>query len=105
MDPHKRKSPTVEELAIEHDRRLDHGEAEKPSGFRYTPTPPDYGVSYVRDSAAIPMACDPSAADRGMVERLLVKLRHVLYSLDEQQQEIARLRENTRQVLARLSAA
>jgi hypothetical protein len=107
MDSYERQSPTFEERAIGPDRRPERGAAEDatPSAFMYTPTPPDYGAMIVRDSAAISLSREGLAADRGMVERLLVRLRHVLYGLDEQQHEIVRLRENTRQVLARLSAA
>lgn len=66
---------------------------------------PDNGVMYARETALI--ASSPAAIDRYrmLTERILNKVVHVLFTLEDQKSEIVRLRENTRQVLARLGAA
>lgn len=111
----RREGPTFEEMAIERDRELERraAEAADPPPFQYEVPAPLPGAMVARESAAAygdyfaePHPASVVASDaRLMIERLLVRVRHVLYSLDVQQQEIVRLRENTRGVLARLSAA
>lgn len=68
---------------------------------------PPPGGFVAREAAAIPMGWDATYEDGypTLVERLLGQMRHMLYSLDEQQHDIVRLRESTRHVLARLSPA
>lgn len=98
---------SFEEMAVERDRALEReraaAEGGEPPPFQYGPPTP-IPMLAARETAAA-YGCEPTVADRTMAERLLMKVRHVLYTMDEQQSEIARLRENTRQVLARLSTA
>ena len=111
----RRERPTFEEMAIERDRELGRRAAEsaQPPPVPYDASTPLSEMMVARESAAAygdyfaePHPASVVASDaRLMIERLLVRVRHVLYSLDVQQQEIVRLRENTRGVLVRLSAA
>lgn len=121
---HRRKS--FEELAIERDRELERAAAEAagpsrsagaspsasaPEGadlsqFKYDFSTPLPGTLVAREAAAYPLGAGAAQGDgyASLVERLLSRVWHTLYTLGEQRQEIVRLRENTRQVLARLSA-
>lgn len=100
---------TFEEMAIERDRELERQRVaaeggESPQEHRYdfsTPMP----TSMVRETAALPWGYDAGTDYSTMVERLISRVWHVLYTLGEQKHEIVRLRENTRQVLARLGTA
>lgn len=101
---------SVEDAAIERDRELERqraaAEDEHPSDHQYDFSSP-MPMLAARETAALPWgydAAEPSAYPR-LVERLLSRVWHVLYTLGEQKAEIVRLRENTRQMLARLGAA
>ncbi|MBW3569635.1 MAG: hypothetical protein KY467_00890 [Gemmatimonadetes bacterium] len=103
----RRKEFTFEDAAAERDRALDGAEPDegRPPPFTYDFSRPPPPMPAVREAVA-PYGFDTSYADGypTLVDRLLGRLRHALYTLDEQRDEIVRLRENTRQVLARLSA-
>jgi hypothetical protein len=60
----------------------------------------------VREAVALPLNLDATHSDgySGLVDRVIGQLRHLLYSLDEQQQDIVRFRDNTRMALVRLGA-
>ena len=60
----------------------------------------------VREAAALPMPLDANHSDgySALVDRVIGQLRHLLYSLDEQSQDIVRFRDNTRMALVRLGA-
>jgi hypothetical protein len=94
-----------ERLAVEQDARRASEGAEPPAqpSSGWVKSDPGYGLLRAREAAVID---SPAVVDRYRVgvDRLLNKLVHVLFTLDEQRSEIVRLRENTRQVLARLSA-
>jgi hypothetical protein len=94
-----------ERLAVEQDVRRAGEGAEPPAqpSSGWVKSDPGYGLLQAREAAVLE---SPAAVDRYRVgvDRLLNKLVHVLFTLDEQRGEIARLRENTRQVLARLGA-
>lgn len=104
-----RSDPTkYERLAVEEDAR--RASLEECGGRSVDDLPeeelgPDNGVMYARETAVI--ASSPAAIDRYrmLTERILNKVVHVLFTLDDQKSEIARLRENTRQILARLGTA
>lgn len=101
---------TFEEMAIERDRELERQRAaaeggEGPAEHRYDFSTPMPGTSMVRETAALPWGYEAGTDYSTMVERLINRVWHVLYTLGEQKQEIVRLRENTRQVLARLGTA
>jgi hypothetical protein len=61
----------------------------------------------VRESAAVTWGFEavPGGDYSTGVDRLISHVWFLLYTLGEQRQEIVRLRENTRQVLARLVTA
>lgn len=94
-----------ERLAVEQDaRRAGEGaEPPAPPAHGWVKADPGYGLLRAREAAVLD---SPAVVDRYRVgvDRMLNKLVHVLFTLDEQRSEIVRLRENTRQVLARLSA-
>lgn len=112
---------SFEEMAIERDRELERaaarasGEpgasaaaAEEPGASKFTwqPTPPDYGVMRVSEPAAVAWGTSAVAKEYApLVERMLSRIWHSLYAMDEQRHEIVRLRESTRGVLARLARA
>jgi hypothetical protein len=104
-----REALTFEEMAIERDRELERqraaAEGDAPSEHRYDFSTPMPGASMVRETAALPWGYDAGTDYSTLVDRLLSRAWHVLYTLGEQKQEIVRLRENTRQVLARLGTA
>lgn len=101
---------SFEEMAIERDRELERQRAAAEDGH---PAEHQYDFSTrmpmlaARETAALPWGYDPAhVTDHStMVERLLSRVWHVLYTLGEQRQEIVRLRENTRQMLVRLGTA
>ncbi|HEX6370984.1 MAG TPA: hypothetical protein VF006_18840 [Longimicrobium sp.] len=100
---------TFEEMAIERDRELERQRAaaeggESPSEHRYDFGKPMPGMLMARETAALPWGYEAGTDYSTMVERLLSRVWHVLYTLGEQKPEIVRLRENTRQMLARLGA-
>jgi hypothetical protein len=100
---------SVEDAAIERDRELERQRAAAEEGH-----PPEHQydfsrplpASVVRETAALPWGYDAAQGSdySTMVERLLSRVWHMLYAIGEQKPEIVRLRENTRQMLARLSA-
>jgi hypothetical protein len=104
-----REGMSVEEMATERDRELERQRAAAEDGH---PAEHQYDFSRpmpmlaARETAALPWGYDPAQGSdfSTMVERLLSRVWHVLYTLGEQRAEIVRLRENTRQMLARLSA-
>jgi hypothetical protein len=105
-----REGMTFEEMALERDRELERqraaAEGESPSEFRYDFGKPMPGPA-ARETAVMPWGFN---ADRGGdystgVEHLLSRVWFAIYTIGEQRQEIVRLRENTRQVLARLATA
>lgn len=104
-----REGMSFEEMAIERDRELERQRAAAEDGH---PAEHQYDFSRpmpmlaARETAALPWGYDPAQGSdfSTMVERLLSRVWHVLYTLGEQRAEIVRLRENTRQMLARLSA-
>jgi hypothetical protein len=59
-----------------------------------------------REAAALPLNLDATHSDgySALVDRVIGQLRHLLYSLDEQRQDIVRFRDTTRTALARLGA-
>ena len=65
---------------------------------------PGYGMLVARESASVSVALDAAPAERypPLVDRIISRLQHLLYALDDQRAEIGRLRENTRTVLARM---
>lgn len=101
---------TFEEMAIERDRELERqraaAEGESPNEHRYDFSPPP-STSMVRESAAVTWGFEavPGGDYSTGVDRLISHVWFLLYTLGEQRQEIVRLRENTRQVLARLVPA
>ncbi|HYR11028.1 MAG TPA: hypothetical protein VEQ60_24825 [Longimicrobium sp.] len=108
----RREGPSFEEMAIERDRELERqraaAEGDPPSEFRYDFSQPLPGTLVARETAALSWGLEAAAAPSeypSLVERLLSRIWHVMYTLGEQKQEIVRLRENTRQVLARLVTA
>ena len=107
----RREGPSFEEMAIERDRELERqraaAEGEPPSGFRYDFSQPLPAPMVARETAALPWGLEAAQVNEypSMVERLLRRVWHVMYTLGEQKQEIGVLRENTRQALARLGTA
>jgi hypothetical protein len=107
----RREGPSFEEMAIERDRELERqraaAEGESPSEFRYDFSQPLPGTLVARETAALPWGLEAAAPSEypSMVERLLSRIWHVMYTLGEQKQEIVRLRADTRQSLARLGTA
>jgi hypothetical protein len=106
-----REGMTFEEMAVERDRELERqraaAEGESPSGHRYDFSPPLPGMTMARETAVLPWGFN---GERGEdystgVQHLLSRVWHVMYTLGDQQLEIVRLRENTRQALARLVTA
>jgi hypothetical protein len=101
---------SIEDAAIERDRELERqraaAEDDHPAEHQYDFSRPLPGMMAARETAALPWGYDPAQGSdySTMVERLLSRVWHVLYTLGEQMPEIVRLRENTRQILARLSA-
>ena len=106
----RRKGPAVEDLAIERDRELQRqdeaAEGEKPSERGY-----DFGTPMpsmaARETAVLPWGfeAERSGDYSTGVERLLSRVWFAIYNIGEQRQEIVRLRENTRQMLARMGTA
>ena len=105
-----REGMSIEEMANERDRELERQRAAAEDG-----RPPEHQYDFstplptmaARETAALPWGYDPAHASDypRLVERLLSRVWHVLYTLGEQKPEIVRLRVDTRQALARLSAA
>lgn len=104
-----REGMSVEEMAIERDRELDReraaAEDDHPAEHQYDFSRP-MPMLAARETAALPWGYDPARGSdySTMVERLLSRVWHVLYTVGEQKPEIVRLRENTRQMLARMVA-
>lgn len=102
---------SFEDMAIERDRELERqraaAEGESPYEHRYDLSRPVSAGMVARETAALPWGFEaaPGGDYSIMVERLLGRVWSVMYTLGEQKQEIVRLRENTRQVLARLVTA
>jgi hypothetical protein len=105
-----RKERTFEEMVIERDRELERqrAAAEPPETFEYEePLDRPRPTFMACETAALPWGF---SAERGAdyssgVEHLLSRVWHIMYTLGDQQLEIVRLRENTRQMLARLATA
>lgn len=99
----------VEKEAAERDATRDRAtdEAAHPPEFKYDFGCPGYGVLMARETPALSWGLDTVGGDVSpvLVERDLNSLKHVFCTLGEQRREIARLREDTRQVLAGLSPA
>jgi hypothetical protein len=102
---------TFEDMAIERDRELERQRAAAglpdPSGYEEEPLDRPRPTFMACEAAALPWGV---SAERGTdysagVQHLLSRVWFVMYSLGEQQLEIVRLRENTRQSLARLGTA
>lgn len=105
-----REGMTFEDMAIERDRELERqraaAEPPEPSGYQYPPDEPRTPFM-VSEAAALPWG---SSVERGGeysegVRHMLSRVWHVIYSLGDQQMEIMRLRDHTRQSLARLGTA
>lgn len=105
-----REGMSIEEMANERDRELERqraaAEGARPAEHQYDFSRP-MPMLAARETAALPWGYDPAHGSdySTMVERLLSRVWHVLYAIGEQKPEIVRLRENTRQMLARMSAA
>lgn len=106
-----REGMTFEEMAIERDRELERqraaAEGEPPAGHQYDFSKPLPGMMVARETAVLPWGYEGAHENAypTMVERMFSRVWAVLYTVGEQQQEIVRLRENTRQMLARLGTA
>jgi hypothetical protein len=111
MRSQPRKEPGSDEMAIERDGELGPqraaAEGDTPSGFPYNVPPPPPGGFAVREGGTMAWGLEAGhISDYPLiVERLLGRLWFVMYSLGEQQQDIVRLREATRQGLVRLATA
>lgn len=105
-----RKGMSFEEMAIERDRELERQRAAAEGGDPAEEHQYDFSrpmpTLAARETAALPWGYDPAQGTdySTMVERLLSRVWHVLYTIGEQKPEIVRLRENTRQMLVRMSA-
>ncbi|HEU4885960.1 MAG TPA: hypothetical protein VFT45_27225 [Longimicrobium sp.] len=106
----QREGMTFEEMVAERDRELARQRAaagpEELSGYE-EPLDRPRPSFMACEAAALPWGV---SAERGAdysagVQHLLSRVWHVMYTLGDQQLEIVRLRENTRQMLARLVTA
>lgn len=93
----RRKRKSSEEKAVERDSLPE---------FSYDLSEPGYGALVAREAAALPLSRSASHGEdyRALVDRVVGELRHLLFSLDEQQHDIVRLRNDTRAVLAHMGA-
>ena len=100
-----RRKKSFEEQAVNHGAEAERAavEAADPPGT-YDLSRRVTRSSVVREAAALPLNLDAAHSDgySGLVDRVIGQLRHLLYSLDEQQQDIVRFRDSTRMALARL---
>lgn len=104
----ERDGLTFEEMAIERDRELERqraaAEGDGAPELQYDFGVPLPGSMMVRETAVAWGHEATRVSDYPtLVERLLHRVWYVMYTMGEQQQEIVRLRENTRQALARLA--
>jgi hypothetical protein len=108
-EAHRPLDFAIEDAAIERDRELERqraaAEDNHPAEHQYDFSRP-MPMLAARETAALPWGYDPARGTdySTMAERLLSRVWHVLYTIGEQKPEIVRLRENTRQMLVRLSA-
>ncbi len=100
---------SYEEAALREDARRAAGDAESRAPRSVSELPdevpmPRNGVLRARETALIAMSPEVVDRHRRGVEHILDKILLVLFAMGEQKHEIRRLREDTRQVLARLGA-
>lgn len=105
------EEPGFEEMAIEREPELERqpaaAEGDTASELPYDVSPPPPGGFMAREGATMTWGgFETQISDYPqIVERLLGRLWYVMYALGEQQQEIVRLRDNTRQAHQRLGTA